>query len=83
MDCKTGLIHNESLLRQMLSNSAQFPGPRFIEVQKDEMTPKQTAAKKVSLHDNRSMLGMRLSAQRNQACPCGSGKKFKYCCLNV
>ena len=72
-------------------------GPEFAEllsndhvrVTESEMTPKQRKERRVSLNDRRSQLGKRLTHERkkrklgrNESCPCGSGRKYKHCCLN-
>ena len=58
----------------------------FVSVSEADMTEKQKETKQVSLKDHRSKLGRQLTAERkirrNEPCPCGSGKKFKYCCRN-
>jgi uncharacterized protein YecA (UPF0149 family) len=55
-------------------------GP-LVPVQRDEMTNKQFAQRKVSLKDHKSTLGVKLSSLRNKKCGCGSGLKYKKCCL--
>ena len=61
----------------------------FVSIRESDMTPKQRREKKVSLHDRVSKLGKRLTHERkkrkigrNETCPCGSGLKFKKCCIN-
>ena len=54
----------------------------MISIKKGEATVKQWKGKRVDLRDGRSILGKRLSKMRNQPCPCGSGKKFKKCCID-
>lgn len=57
-----------------------------IPVGYDNMTPKQKREKFVSAQDHRSKLGKQRTQEiakigRNNPCPCGSGKKYKKCCL--
>lgn len=59
---------------------------REVEVNEQDMTTKQKRNRSVSIHDMRSKLGVRRQAEirkvgRNNPCPCGSGKKYKKCCL--
>jgi uncharacterized protein YecA (UPF0149 family) len=60
----------------------------FTGVEEEDMTAKQKETKQVSLKDHRSKLGKKLTSVRrrrkigrNEACPCGSGLKYKKCCL--
>jgi len=80
MDCSTGKIYTAEEMKKMNRDLVTVDN-RFVEVDLSEMTPKQKDTLKVSTHDFKSVLGMRLSKRRNDPCPCGSGKKFKHCCL--
>ncbi len=58
----------------------------FVRVKEEDMTTKQKKNKRVSIHDTRSRLGIQRRKEikkigRNNPCPCGSGKKYKQCCL--
>lgn len=52
---------------------------------RQKVTPEMLKTRKI-----RKLFGIRLPSykreipkiQRNELCPCGSGKKYKYCCLN-
>ena len=54
---------------------------RIIAIDRGEMTAEQRREMRVDMDDTISPLGRKLSARRNQPCPCGSGRKFKKCCL--
>lgn len=51
------------------------------EVNEEDMTDKQRKSKSVSLRDHSSKLGKQLTQRRNDPCFCGSGIKYKKCCL--
>ncbi len=55
-------------------------------IEETDMTPKQAVERMVSQFDHRTKLGILRNKRikeigRNNPCPCGSGKKFKKCCL--
>lgn len=58
----------------------------WIPVDKHDMTKKQIEELFVSAKDHRSKLGIKRDSAirkigRNSPCPCGSGSKYKKCCL--
>lgn len=74
MDTKTGDIYkNKALLESLLPHKAERR--RAVEMKIDP-TPEQLSR---TPKDPRAMGRV----GRNEACPCGSGKKFKFCHLNV
>ena len=54
---------------------------KLVEVKEEEMTERQKKIKQVSPHDTRSPLGERWNKLRNTPCSCGSGRKYKKCCM--
>ena len=91
MDDRTGKIYSEEELKNLLGedfkNSQEFK-THFIPVNENEMTEKQRTKRKVALQDYKSYLGKkRIQSRkknkvgRNDFCPCGSGMKYKKCCL--
>jgi ribonuclease D len=52
-------------------------------VSESEMTEKQKRERRVNRRDSKSRLGKIATAMRNDPCPCGSGKKYKKCCLDA
>lgn len=78
MDRETGRIYNEEELKKMFGTStfeqailnAQASGKKFIPL--DEASEGRLA---------RAMMRKPPRVGRNEKCPCGSGKKFKKCCL--
>ena len=72
MNTKTGDILTESELEKYIG---KFPGEeRFIRSMRLAPTAQQLKRKPIS-----SFASGRIG--RNDPCPCGSGKKFKKCCL--
>jgi uncharacterized protein YecA (UPF0149 family) len=69
MDTRTGEIMSKELLKKLMGD-ADFE-KYAKEVAPDNLSP-----------DQRAMLAAtgRTKVGRNEKCPCGSGKKFKYCC---
>ena len=47
----------------------------------DELCKKLREAYDVAMRDNLADMVQVLKIGRNQKCPCGSGKKFKKCCI--
>ena len=86
MDVRDGSIHYTQTPEEAEHLRKMFE-PFLVPVDGNELTSKQREQKKVSLHDHRSPVGKQLTALRqvgrNEPCPCGSGKKFKFCCMNV
>ena len=79
MDNRTGDIHTSFSLQEMAEEHAR--DMKFMQsLLQKEMTARQALTRRVSTHDHRSVLGVRLGKARNQPCPCGSGKKLKRCC---
>ena len=67
MDTRDGKIYSpEELDRGRREGWVTIQDMRYMEQLKHDPTPEQRARRKVG---------------RNHACPCGSGKKFKKCCL--
>jgi uncharacterized protein YecA (UPF0149 family) len=74
MNTRTGdIFPSKQMLESLLPHKAH---KRFAVEMKTKPTPQQLKRKPV---DSRAMGRV----GRNEACPCGSGKKFKYCHLNV
>jgi hypothetical protein len=65
MDTRTGKIYDEAELSKEFEDPIEFQ-KRFISVDNDEMTQKQNESKQVSKHDNKSKLGKKFTAARNQ-----------------
>ena len=91
MDTRTGEIHdgNSKFLEGLEKELPEGGFEKFVKFfDAGDMTEKQKENKIVSKHDSRSKLGiLRRKAindiGRNSPCPCGSGKKFKKCCLGL
>lgn len=74
MDTRTGDIYTPKQVMIFLKQKpdmAQFLKPM-------ELAP--TVAQKIRKPTNPAAIGR---VGRNDPCPCGSGKKFKFCCRNV
>jgi len=67
MDTRTGEIYDGDVIQRLIKSGAITDQGRFKEMAV-EPTPKQRARKPPRIG-------------RNDLCPCGSGKKFKVCCL--
>ena len=79
------------LLTDLLEHKEKW---RFLRV--DELSPKQLGGEFSELYNNlhrrlnitdrpflhQSFMGQQRKIGRNDPCPCGSGKKYKKCCLN-
>lgn len=60
-----------------------------MEVRQKQLTPEEIATLR-AIRKKQNIANMRAHAHdekprkigRNEKCPCGSGKKYKYCCLN-
>ena len=58
MDTRNGTILSESeLIGEYGADYVDSPGYRYIKVNESDMTKKQRMLRKVSIHDNRSILG--------------------------
>lgn len=83
MDIRDGSIYDEEEMKALRKEFHAFLKP----VEPSRLTEKQRTERKVSLHDHTSPAGRQLTSLRqvgrNEACPCGSGRKFKFCCMNV
>jgi len=67
MDNRDGRIYESENLKKLLeSGQLDFNDKKYIQEMRVHPTPLQRAKMKVG---------------RNDICPCGSGKKFKKCCL--
>ena len=67
MDTRTGLIYDEQAFANMMAVLTESEKKYYKEMAIDP-TPKQMTRKPPRVG-------------RNESCPCGSGKKFKKCCL--
>jgi len=67
MDCNTGEIFDGSMIDQLIKSGAIAEPKRFKPMQVPP-TARQVARKPPRI-------------RRNEPCPCGSGLKFKKCCL--
>ena len=66
MDTRTGQIYDEDTLKRFTEGMRLLPEDKpFIKPMRVHPTPVQRATGRV---------------QRNDPCPCGSGRKFKKCC---
>lgn len=83
MDISDGTIRSQEEIEAMSKELRAM----FRPFEADLMTKKQEMEKKVSTMDHRSPLGQMFTharkVGRNEPCPCGSGKKFKWCHWNV
>ena len=58
-----------------------FDIPDFTYVATESQTvPGRPAPRKIRVYQKREM---KYNCGRNEPCPCGSGKKFKKCCINA
>jgi len=82
MDVTNGRLYSEEE-RKELSRQMQ---ECCIPIEAGVLTDSQVKRKQVSVCDHRSPAGRILTTARrvgrNRPCPCGSGKKFKHCCLH-
>lgn len=67
MDCETGHIYKHEVIKQLIESGAICDDGRFKEMQ--------------VLPTERQMSRKPPRIGRNDPCPCGSGRKFKVCCL--
>ena len=65
MDCRTGRIYPGDMIQQLIRDKAITDQDRFKQMVIPP-TPKQEERRRIG---------------RNDFCPCGSGRKFKVCCL--
>ena len=90
MDARTGEIHSgpsfDDIIKKLELEKQE--AEVFLQpIEEADMTPKQAVERMVSQFDHRTKLGMLRNKRikeigKNNPCPCGSGKKFKKCCLN-
>ncbi len=85
MNPETGRITQFVNMEELQKAQKKF-GDRLVQIEQRDMTKKQKNDRKVSVNDHRSTLGkvrqeLIRAVGRNSPCPCGSGKKYKYCCL--
>jgi uncharacterized protein YecA (UPF0149 family) len=78
MDTRTGNIYPREELTQLFKTEPVLSG-RFSAM-KIPPTPEQLVRKPIDSPIPVKPIGR---VGRNDACPCGSGKKFKYCCRNI
>ena len=72
MDIRDGRIYTPEQWKKMLENAKRFKDPLdFLVPMIKPPTEKQLLRKPFP------------KVGRNESCPCGSGKKFKKCCLNL
>jgi uncharacterized protein YecA (UPF0149 family) len=67
MDTRTGEFLTDAQMKRLVAEHPEFA--QFIKPVKVEPTPLQLARRPVP------------RVGRNEPCPCGSGKKFKKCCM--
>lgn len=84
-DMTNGKI-SQFLSEDALGEAKDKHGKPLVPISLDDMTRGQKATQAVSSHDYMSTLGkLRQKAinkvGRNNPCPCGSGRKYKKCCL--
>jgi uncharacterized protein YecA (UPF0149 family) len=72
MDTRTGDIYTSEQLDKIFREKSDIS--KFIKEMKLEPTVLQKSRKPI----NPNAIGR---VGRNESCPCGSGKKFKKCCL--
>lgn len=90
MDTRTGEIHSGSSFGDIINKLklTKEEGEAFLQpIEETDMTPKQAVERMVPQFDHRTKLGILRNKRikeigRNNPCPCGSGKKFKKCCLS-
>lgn len=68
MDTQTGNIYQATVIKSLIDSGAIQDRSRFKPMDLPP-TPRQMARKPPRIG-------------RNEPCPCGSGKKFKQCCLH-
>ncbi len=77
MDTKTGDIYTNEAFKKMMEMT--YTGDKDSGHLKEmQVAPTKKQLKRKSI-DPRAIGRV----GRNEKCPCGSDKKFKYCCLNV
>jgi uncharacterized protein YecA (UPF0149 family) len=88
MNVNDGNLYDIGLAQEKSKAIRAAFSDNFVEVDEEDMTAKQRDTKKVSLKDHRSKLGKQLTYERkerklnrNDPCSCGSGLKYKKCCL--
>lgn len=81
MNIADGRLYTPEQYEQLDETMKRFCTP----VDGSALTQRQIEAMRVSRKDHRSRVGRQLTRARrigrNQPCPCGSGRKFKQCCL--
>ena len=81
MDSETGKLYTREEMEKLPDDIKM----RMFPISAERLTKKQIEERCISLHDNRSFAGKARIANkigRNDPCPCGSGKKYKKCCLH-
>lgn len=73
MDTRTGDIFTGKALEELLRDNKTKPFLKPINLS-------VSVAQKLKKPIDKRAIGR---IGRNDKCPCGSGKKFKFCCLNI
>lgn len=75
-------------LTDLINNDSSFISSEFIEEEKKrlEKQKKEIEARKIAeelFHINNKPITKIKLPNRNDKCPCGSGKKYKNCCMEI
>lgn len=75
-------------LNDLIKDDSSFISPEFIEDEKKrlEKQKKEIEARKIAeelFHINKKPINKIKLLNRNDKCPCGSGKKYKNCCMEI
>lgn len=75
-------------LTDLIKDDSSFISPEFIEDEKKrlEKQKKEIEARKIAeelFHINKKPITKIKLPSRNDKCPCGSGKKYKNCCIEI
>lgn len=79
MDVRTGDILSHAQIEDLFA-ATELVEKSWLKQMQIGPTPKQLRRKPILKPPVTNAIGR---VGRNDTCPCGSGKKFKYCCLNV
>ena len=75
MDCSNGRIYNEEQLKSMFGAVSFNDAIRTASLMGKKIVPMKLVPTAAQMEKRVPKVG------RNDLCPCGSGKKFKRCCL--
>ena len=86
MDVGSGEIMRFDEAQRRMKNDPRMAA-FLAQIDVADLTPTQLCNMQVSRHDTQSKAGryrheLINKIGRNKPCPCGSGRKFKKCCLN-